>query len=360
VKRLLFGSEEGFDILDLPDHATLKSFGITESTQLNEIQSQMMPYVHNSNLSSTNTDWGNMIVLMNVLQASGITSANWKTFLPVMTDFGAITVDMWKDILQQMSKLKITKYPDAEGFLKKLTSFGVRYRHNFNEFIHVIDTFGGFPTLPIFHLFIDDLITLGYNFENNSNEITIIVNYFVKMKMKFIQYTKNSYSQKLLMGLHSFSSQTTYCANKINDILKHEQYNLVETDTEKSVSAIIDLIENKPFSVIIMNKNEILCFFKEKEEFDKIVNHESFTEAEIVDIMKSISGGMLNYMNSLTSEQKDKNRELSFLQLLTKQFPFAIFQYIAMNIQTNPYDSHSPNRVAVLTNGSITRAYFRK
>lgn len=361
--------------MKISDDQALINFGITSSDQLLAIESSMNKYTKNSRLSDANSDWDNMIVLVNMLQSAGITYTNWKEYLQLMIDFGANTVHMWIEVLGYMAELNIKTYDLASRFINTLVKFKVRYNDNFSMFMEKINNFG-FAKLSNnfnnFELFVDNMITIGYNYKDNSNQVNTILAYLTKLGFDFTQYGSGSLAKNIIMLLFKYSSKTNYSGNALKDILNYKRLHLnniklkIDRDTYEgpwlyqpiaNQATIIAKGNQSENNLIYANKQDIIPFLYEKE-FKQIVEKNQFSESEIVKIMKSVGQGMHNYANSLDKKMEgvdERIKKLNVVRVIIDMYPYTVFQFLTTEILSNPDQLFS----SVDENGSNKKSQFR-
>ena len=365
--------------LTISDDQALRKFGITKMTQLLALEASMGQYTKNAKLSTTNTDWDNMIVLVNTLQAAGVDNTNWKQYLELMIAFGATTAHMWIEVLSHMAKLNIKTYVVASEFLKILVQFKVSYTNNFSSFMEEINNFG-FAKLrnnfTNFKYFINDMMRIGYNYQSHPDQVNTILAYLTKFGFDFTQYRFNSLAQLIIMSLFKYSSTTDYGKNAIRDILNFKQLDLANVEWEAHGSKYKDqtwlyqaignqitiLARGNKSNFISANKQSIIPFFYEDEEFNKIVSKVQFSDSDIINTMKSIAGGIKNYIKSLDRKQSGVNKlieQMEVVKLMIEMYPYAVFQFLSTEIRSNPVDEKSVNRVAVNKFGANKKSQFR-
>lgn len=377
IKYYLVG-REGATQLQPSDDQVLRNFGITDAKGLSDLTNSMNQYTRGQNLSKTNTDWDNMIKLVNALQDAGVTNITWPQYRELMSKFcvGTNTAQTWINVLESMSKLNLRTYPKAESFIKTLVQFNVFYTSNFNDFIAIMKTFqleklnNNFDN---FNLFVADMMKLGYNYTSNASQVNTIVKYLMMLEMNITQYTKGSLAQNIIMGLFSYSSKTSYYPNALKDVLTYEQLNLTNIQFDGKVAAPFILREIAQLMNSIIQRGEdpyispnisVIISFLSPEEFQLIADHAQMP-TDIPSFMNSIQIGIQTYNNSLdqaTLGIPETILKLNVARMGIQMFPHAMFQYITMEIWSKPTSLSDPNssyRVAINPDGSAKKAHHR-
>lgn len=361
--------------MKISDDQALINFGITSSDKLLDLESSMNKYTKNSRLSDANSDWDNMIVLVNTLQSAGITYTNWTQYLKLMIDFGATTVHMWIEVLGYMAELNIKTYDLASRFIKTLVKFKVRYNDNFSMFMEKINNFG-FAKLRNnfnnFELFVGNMETIGYNYKDNSNQVNTILAYLTKLGFDFTQYVSGSLAQNIIMLLFKYSSTTNYSGNALKDILNYKRLHLNNIKLKMNghtyegpvlyqpiamQATIIAKGNQSENNLIYANKQDIIPFLYEKE-FKQIVEKNQFSELEIVKIMKSVGRGIHNYADSLDKKMEgvaERIQRLDVVRVIIDMYPYTVFQFLTTEILSNPDQLFS----SVAENGANKKSQFR-
>jgi hypothetical protein len=242
--------------------------------------------------------------------------------------------------------------------MEQINNFGfAKLRNNFNNF----------------KLFVNNMLSIGYNYQSNPDQVNTILAYLTKLGFEFIQYRSDSLAQNIIMSLFKYSSRTDYSQNGMKDILDYQNLDLdnIEWRGYKSTTWLFQAIANQITILAKRNKSnfidayksDIMPFFYEDEEFNRIVNKSQFSDSEIVSIMKSISGGIKNYGNSLDRRQTgviQKIEILDVIRIIIDMYPYAVFQFLTMNILSNPTNAKSKNRVAVNKHGANKKYQFRR
>lgn len=381
VKSYLFG-QEGFGTtnfktitiekarnlrMTMSDDQIFQNFGITNHHDRMEIKTSMNKY----KIINNTTDWENIMVLITVLQSAGVRYANLNEYSTLMNSFDARTVDQWIEFLGYMEELNIKTYDKASRFIKTLVKFKVKYNGNFSMFMERINNFG-FAKLSNnfdnFELFVDNMITIGYNYKDNSDQVNTILDYLTKLGFDFTQYKLGSLANNIIMLLFEYSSKTDYIGNALKDILNYERLNLnnieLKGDTGPRLyqriakqATIIAEGNQSENNLIYANKQDIIPFLYEKE-FKQIVEKNQFSESEIVIIMKSVGQGMHNYAKSLDKKMDgvDKRiKKLNVVRLIIDMYPYTVFQFLTTEIRSNPDQLFS----SVDENGSNKKSQFR-
>ena len=384
IKYYLVG-REGATQRQPSDDQVLRNFGITDAKGITDLANSMNQYTRGQNLSKTNTDWDNMIKLVNALQDAGVTNITWPQYRGLMSEFcvgkdtnGKDTnnATTWIKVLESMSKLNLRTYPKAESFIKTLVQFNVFYTTNFNDFIAIMKTFqleklnNNFDN---FNLFVADMMKLGYNYTSNASQVNTIVKYLMMLEMNITQYTKGSLAQNIIMGLFSYSSKTSYYPNALNDVLTYEQLNLnnIQYDGKAATPDILRaiaglmavIIQRGEDSFVSPNISDIISFLS-PEEFQLIADHAQMP-TDIPSFMNSIQIGIQTYNNSLdraTLGIPETISKLNVARMVIQMFPHAMFQFITMEIWSKPKSLSDPNssyRVAINPDGSAKKAHHR-
>lgn len=377
IKYYLIG-REGATQKQPSDDQVLRNFGITNAKGISDLANSMNPYTRGQKLSKTNTDWDNMIKLVNALQDAGVTNITWPQYLELMSKFcvNTNTPQTWVKVLESMSKLNLRTYPKAESFIKTLVQFNVFYNTNFNDFIAIMKTFqleklkNNFDN---FNLFVADMMKLGYNYTSNASQVNTIVKYLMMLEMNITQYTKGSLAQNIIMGLFSYSSKTSYYPNALNDVLTYEKLNLNNIQFNEKAAApdvlrdhakkMVALINGDQSNVIYSNKSVIISFLS-PEEFQLIADRAQMP-TDVPSFMNSIQIGIQNYANSLDRAEPgipEKIFNLNVARMIIQMFPYAVFQFITMEILSKPRDLSDPNsayRVAINPDGSAKKVQHR-
>ena len=410
IKSTIFGREgmalnaaEGS-----PDQLAIQKFGITSGSQLAQFEPTIIPYVKNTFISSSNSDWDNMLVLMDAMQKAGVTITNWDQYLELMEDFKATvknpngtiqstnTVQNWVDVFNTLARLDITEYTKAEEFLGMIMDFGVYYNDLFKEFVDAIEDFefkqlnSNFKPLG---QFIDDMNYIGYqSYKSNPTNINAILKYFAK-RHNDVNYENSKRSNYKLFSFPMYATKDPqllggtpsqlvrslyeygkdkYAGNALKDILLQEKYSLLDIEVNstvgnpwyirESITNCIRITKGKVETSSILSQIKMIVSFLTKrkleskespKEIDKIIDKMPITDDEIVDTIRSISGGLLNYIKIIMSKKLKTQNEMETVESLSdciiimRAFPFTVFQCIA---------DYNINKIPTLEMHTITQA----
>lgn len=345
------------------DKTILNKFNIKNfDTDLSKVENLLRPYNLKA-LDTNDTEWANMIKVIDKLTLSEISLANLDNFISIMKDFGAGTIKDWYAVLAKLVEIKIKSYQNIETFIIHITRFGVKYNNNFDEFITNILIFKADLStnsgLDSMFKFIDDMMSVGLKYDKNPTDVNNIILYFTTCQYKISTYASRFISLPdscnakspppglptyIVTGFINYVDKQVYpnFKNKLNDVKSVELLNdSSQCDIMYAMQQI--LITMIPFafvekSIITTNILTIMPFFYEREFLSIANNPYGYSDVNKVrQIMLDISVGMDTCGKSMIAgtSKEMPGRDYINIAKVIKIYPSVTFQYLANSILKN-------------------------
>jgi hypothetical protein len=363
----LFKRTEGMETptqIKPSDTDILARFNVTDfNAQLNTVKIELKKY-NLSQIDTNNTEWNNMINVIDRLTKLKITITDFDNFIQLMKEFGANTIKEWYDVLDKLTKIKIQSYSNIKIFIELLTGFGVLYNTNFVAFITIITEFNAdlSKSLDPVTGFVDDMKAIGYKYNTNQKEVDSIVRYFAKCNYTLNTYKRDKSSETgfdcnnlsetvdnsiiglpslIVRSLHSYKSP-----NSINNNLYDIQFpGLIEKNV--TYCDVIEVLHqayilaknltsyNKENAIISTNLSIIVSFFYAEELQNIVKSLKSYAPTDKRNLlMRGVSDGMINYSKIFKNDPQRQSEYKMYTSIANfiRIFPALSFQYLSSEI----------------------------